>query len=376
MRLVKFRRSHVDATRRLAREVYDEGFGDAQFRDVQSLTAVYDKGIFEEFQDGLEALLEDFPEWREEYSIFNAGDAHKRHGLPGACGIVASPAATLWPYRLITGLLDRLLSKHPSFSLEALTPVESVSTTDDESRPYLVHTSRGAIRTQHVVHCTNGHASKLLPALRSKIIPVRGQMSALTPSTNFPRLGHSTSWSLCWAGGGFDYMTQAGDAEGVVFLGGGAQQAKEVGVVELGVTDDSALNKPGLAHLCSVLPKHFDAGEGTTLKQAWTGVMGFTPDAFPLVGRVPQALSSTMPFSGTAGNEWIAAGFSGYGMVHCWQSGRALADMVSGQPQETIDEYFPTEQFALSHERLGGMDLEVLRSFFVQNPPEMRRSHL
>ncbi|KAK6442684.1 hypothetical protein LTR95_001097 [Oleoguttula sp. CCFEE 5521] len=376
MRLVRFRRSHVDATRRLAREVYDEGFGDAQFRDVQSLTAVYDQGIFEEFKDGLEALLEDFPGWQDQYSIIDGQEAHEKHDMPGAYGIIASPAAALWPYRLITGALERLLSKHKSFALEAQTPVLGISVSDDSSLPYLVRTSRGTIRAQHVVHCTNGHASHLLPALANKIIPVRGQMSAQTPSSGLPRLGHSYSWSLCWPGGGFDYMTQAGDAEGLVFLGGGAQQAKEVGVVELGVTDDSVLNKPGLAHLCTILPKHFEAGEGTTLKEAWTGVMGFTPDAFPLVGKVPQELTPTKLSICATGSEWIAAGFSGYGMVHCWQSGRALADMITGQPQETIDEYFPTEQFALSRERLEGMDLETLRSFFVQNPPEIPRSHL
>nr|OQO24527.1 hypothetical protein B0A51_06144 [Rachicladosporium sp. CCFEE 5018] len=370
MRLVKFRRSHVDATRQLAREVFDEGFGDAHFRDVQSLTAVYDQGI----KDGLEALLEDFPEWRDRYFVINGQEAHEKHGMPGAYGIIASPAAALWPYRLITGALERLLSKHKSFSLEAKSPVLSISANDDPSCPYLVRTPRGTIRTQHVVHCTNGHASHLLPALASKIIPVRGQMSAQTPSSELPRLGHSYSWSLCWPGGGFDYMTQAGDSEGLVFLGGGAQQAKEVGAVELGVTDDSALNKPGLAHLCSILPKHFEAGEGTALKQAWTGVMGFTPDAFPLVGMVPPELTPTKLSLGATGSEWIAAGFSGYGMVHCWQSGRALADMISGQPQKTIDEYFPTEEFALCRERFQGMELETLRSFFVQNPPEIPRN--
>lgn len=171
-------------------------------------------------------------------------------------------------------------------------------------------------------------------------------------------------------------MTQAGDAEGVVFLGGGVEQAKNAGVVELGVTDDSSLNEAALTHLCSVLPKRFEAGAGTTLKQAWTGVMGFTPDAFPLVGKVPQELSPTKVAEESAGNEWIAAGFSGYGMVHCWQSGRALADMVSKQPQESIDEYFPTEQFKCSRERLENMDMEQLRSQFVNNASVATKSRL
>lgn len=75
--LVKFRRSHVDATRQLARQLYEDGFGDAQFRDVQSLTAVFDRGIFQDFKDNLEAMLEDFPELRGRCSIIDGKEARE-----------------------------------------------------------------------------------------------------------------------------------------------------------------------------------------------------------------------------------------------------------------------------------------------------------
>lgn len=390
MQLVKFRRSHVDATRQLAHQLSKEGFSDGQFRDVTSLTAVFDQDTFRDFRANLEALLEDFPEERSRYTVSDGEEAQKvrfdlshaviltvlelmyeqKYGFLGASGVIASPAAALWPYRLITGILQRLLWKHQTFSLEALTPVSSVTTSNDLSRPYLVHTSRGIIRAQHVVHCTNGYASHLLPALRDKVVPVRGQMTAITPSNSFPRLGHANSWSLCWDNGGFDYMTQAGNAEGLVFLGGGLAQGSEAGVVDLDSVDDTKLNKPALKHLCSVLPDRFRDGSGATLKQAWTGIMGFTADGFPLVGKIPYDLSNREVVEGASGHEWIAAGFSGYGMVNCWQSGRAVADMISGQPTGANDESFPNELFECSRKRLESMNIDDLWSAF--GPPSTK----
>ncbi|KIJ67118.1 hypothetical protein HYDPIDRAFT_50050, partial [Hydnomerulius pinastri MD-312] len=40
--------------------------------------------------------------------------------------------------------------------------------------------------------------------------------------------------------------------------------------------------------------------------------------------------------------EWIAAGYSGEGMVHAWMSGKALAEMVLGREREAnLAEWFP-----------------------------------
>jgi glycine/D-amino acid oxidase-like deaminating enzyme len=165
-------------------------------------------------------------------------------------------------------------------------------------------------------------------------------------------------------------MTQAGDAEGLVFLGGGLVQGANAGVVDLDSSDDSDLNKPALAHLCSVLPDRFKAGDGATLKQAWTGIMGFTADGFPLVGRIPQALSNRTAVKDASGHEWIAAGFSGYGMVNCWQSGRVIADMISGPSTGTMDDSFPSDLFKCTKKRLESMTTEDLWSAF--GPPSTR----
>lgn len=174
---------------------------------------------------------------------------------------------------------------------------------------------------------------------------------------------------MYWPNGGFDYMSQAGDQEGHVFLGGGVEQGSEAGIVDFDRASDGQVNPPALAHLRNVLPRYFQHGADTELKQAWTGVMGFTGDEFPVVGRIPSELSPRNVVHGAAGSEWIAAGFNGYGMVHCWHSGRAIADMILERPSEAIEAYFPKEQFECSQTRMEKMDLDSMKSRFYRNAP-------
>lgn len=163
-------------------------------------------------------------------------------------------------------------------------------------------------------------------------------------------------------------MTQAAGESGEIFLGGGVEQASARGVPDFNVTNDAEINGPALDHLCTVIPRFFVGGVGTVLKQAWTGIMGFTPDGFPVVGRVPPELTGLRSVGKDAeGGQWIAAGFNGYGMVQCWQSGRAIADMILGVPDEVVDEYFPRELFECSTDRLQRMDFENLRDVFHRN---------
>ena len=46
--------------------------------------------------------------------------------------------------------------------------------------------------------------------------------------------------------------------------------------------------------------------------------MGFSPDSFPLVGKIPGKI-----------NEWISAGYGGHGMPRTFLCGKALAEMVA-----------------------------------------------
>lgn len=275
----------------------------------------------------------------------------------------------MWPYKLTTSLLSRLQQLYPGhFSLETNTPVSDMSRTEDGSFPYVITTSRGVMRAQRVVHCTNGHASHLLPGLRGIIFPLRGQMSAQTPGTKFKAQGESRSWIIHYAEG-FDYLTQLpvseNDSNGEMMLGGGIIPGTKSGLAEVGVRTDDTLNARIKAHLSGALRALFQedawgAVPEPMMKSMWTGIMGFSADDFPWVGRLPQLATHRRQSSvgDQTNDEWIAAGFTGEGMVHAWLCGKAVAQMMQrgsrGEQQsrkQDTESWFP-ESFLVSDERI------------------------
>ena len=144
-------------------------------------------------------------------------------------------------------------------------------------------------------------------------------------------------------------MTQ-NPASGDFFLGGGTLQSGNKGLKPLGSTADDRLDDLALDYLKGVLGKAFvpqqdsdvqldeELGQ-SSLVSSWTGIMGFSCDDRPWVGKLPSVISERHPQHKEGGEygEWIAAGFCGMGMVNCWRSGRALASMILG---ETVD-WFP-----------------------------------
>lgn len=109
--------------------------------------------------------------------------------------------------------------------------------------------------------------------------------------------------------------------------------------------DDSVAGEHEVAHLRDVLPRFFgQKGDSPwRLVSSWSGIMGFSSDGLPLVGRLPPSIT------GRKGEgEWIAAAFNGYGMANCLMSGEALALMMLG---ESVSDWLP-EAYGLGEKRL------------------------
>lgn len=271
--------------------------------------------------------------------------------MHNAAGAYVAPAGAGWPYRLITGLFaDMIKLYNDRFSIEALTPVESIQFLED-TKTYKVVTSRGAIQAKHVVHATNGHAAHLLPGLRGALYPVRGQMTAQAPTDRFGKPGGHQSWSIHY-GTGFDYMTASGES-GEIFLGGGLGQAYLHGLHEVGNVRDDVNSPLALAHLSGIINAVWGKDERQSASShvlaAWTGVMGFTTDGLPMVGRLSKEATSREGQS-----EWIAAGFNGYGMANAWLSGKHIADQLLRKEDDGI----VPKSYRYSAKRLGGMFAE------------------
>jgi glycine/D-amino acid oxidase-like deaminating enzyme len=321
----------------------------------------------------------------------------QRYNLKAPAGGIIHSMGACWPYRLITTVWSDLLAKYSNqISIETNTPVTEVSYSP-ESKAYKITTPRGEVEVQNVIYATNGYTTHLLPSLAGCIFPLRGTMSVHRPPAAFGRQGDTKAWSFSspakvveengkwlWVGG--LYYSHQNAKTGDVFIGG--ERGSVEGVL---VGDDSETNPGCKENLEGVLPRLFDRGwdkkgqavvdvkvngeanghvqgeeEKPGVKAVWSGIMGFTPDHLPFVGRLPSSIvkRGEMSESGNrSGGEFIAAGFNGYGMAHAWSAGEALALTIFGRESEA-DKFLPGT-YKVTEERIrkmqGGGGGEIVR---------------
>jgi glycine/D-amino acid oxidase-like deaminating enzyme len=166
-----------------------------------------------------------------------------------------------------------------------------------------------------VVVATDGFTSVVLPELAGLVRPTRGQVLATEPlpELRYPRPHYARD--------GYDYWHQLPDGRLVL---GGRRDAS----VATEWTDREETTEPIQTSLDGLL--HELAGGGPRVTHRWAGIWGTTPDALPLVGRVP-------------GRErvFIAAGYSGHGNVLGLVCGALVADAVAGDPADELELFDP-----------------------------------
>ncbi|KAF4450485.1 FAD dependent oxidoreductase [Fusarium austroafricanum] len=320
---------------------------ESEYRDVTKVRTFLDEETFSAMKSSIHQMEEDHPHLRGIYNIVDKETVLKEHGVHGATGGVTLPAGVLWPYRVVTKVFEALLAKYPDrLNIETNTPVTSIECVDGA---YIIKTPRGQTQARHVIHCTNGYASHLIPQLRGLLFPLRGTMTVQDLGPGVPNNGAKDSFAFHYVpefdeetetlADGLWYLTQNAKS-GYYFIGG------EKATMEQNLTaDDTAFSEVCVDHLQKILPKFFNYTDvkKDPLISAWSGIMGFTQDGAPYVGRLP---SETTGRSGT--NEWIASGFNGYGMPYCWLAGEAVAKLVL---EQKIGDGLP-KAFWVSDERL------------------------
>ncbi|ETS81314.1 hypothetical protein PFICI_06316 [Pestalotiopsis fici W106-1] len=346
-----------DRVRQVVQEYAAE---ESEYRDVVKVRAYLDDESFAALKDSVEQMERDHPSLRGIYEVIDADAVEKQHGVHGAKGGVTLTAGVLWPYRVVTSVFAGLLSKYSrQLSIETKTPVTSVTHDGDA---YLLHTPRGTTRAKKVIHCTNGHVGHLVPNIRGVIYPLRGTMTVQDLGPNVPNRGREKSFAFHYVpqydkesetlADGLWYLTQNAKT-GYFFFGG------DKGTMEQTLNaDDSVLTDVSRDHLQDVLPRFFGYQDTKldSMKSAWSGIMGFTHDEIPLVGKLP------MSATGRAGDgEFIAAGFNGYGMPYAWLAGEQLAKLVVGKG---FAEWFP-ECFQLSESRLSPSAVAEVASYYA-----------
>lgn len=277
--------------------------------------------------------------------------------------VVQANAASLWPYKLVAFVLERLLAAG-SFNLQTKTPVTGLKRVDlpagqSSSHPdadkaafggWTAHTSRGDISARHVLLATNAYTSHLLPQLADIIVPVKGQVSSLKPPLP-PQpakgpldIGHTFYFVSDLADRRDDYLVQRPPPGAELVYGGGRIHAEGHG---LGVWDDSTIDEPVAHYLKHELSGLMDLsiheqgkaqGEYGVLSSKqdieptfeWSGIMGFSRDGWPWVGPVPET-------AGGGDGLWLCAGYSGGGMPNAALCAKAVVDMMINDHGEGVE---------------------------------------
>lgn len=200
------------------------------------------------------------------------------------------PGHNVWPMKLVTELYyqayRKSLSSNFSLHLHTNTPVTSVtpinSDTSSSSRHrWNVHTPRGSVTCNVVLHATNGYASHLLPHMTGPegIIPTRGQIIGTRANVSASELTRSG-----WGGNdGFEYWFprpvklksegEENEEKPLVILGGGREVSKPK--FELYETDDSVINTSVGHALRAFLPAVFPGKFDKKQEPEWQWVRPF-----------------------------------------------------------------------------------------------------
>ncbi|KAI8671855.1 hypothetical protein NCS57_00661900 [Fusarium keratoplasticum] len=349
----RFSLMNIDRVMSMVKDLDPELQAASEIRKVSKVMVSGDKETWEVSRKSLDAFRDAIPEHRALHGVTEKEDLAELN-IKNGFGVIQHQVGALWPYRLITGIFERLLAQHPGrLSIETNTPATNVKfLPESESEyPYAIETPRGTIRSKQVIHCTNANAAHLLRPLAGRLYPYRGPMSVQKAGPYLEHRGNQRSWS-CLVKSKLDPVTGFFHS-GLYYL----QQHGTTGDIWVGTdysnlfdvltSDDTSVPGQAVEALLRFLPEYFTKGWPTSelpeLKGVWTGLQGHTSDGIPLVGRL------TKDMSGRDGDgEWFAGGYSGYGMDKAWMTGEALCSMIT---RDVVPDWLP-KAFLMTKERL------------------------
>ncbi|KAM0563127.1 hypothetical protein ACHAPJ_000841, partial [Fusarium lateritium] len=280
VRIMEYEHSHLKEMIALIKE---ENI-DCDLDEVEGLDVYYDEKVFRYACEAVHDMRHQAPSLGAIYKIYTDREELKARNISDACfGAIGMPAASMWPYKMVTGLLERM-GRQNGLSIQANTLVTAVF--DDEEADYAtIKTDRGEIRAKHVVHATNAWVSRLVPELRPFVSPVRANVQRQVPQLSpFELSMHrfKKSWWSRYGEHDYEYMIQRPDGTYIIGRAGTGRRA---------TADDSTVDFLPHVHLRGVTPRIFNFGSDKENKvtHAWSGAVAFTVDGNPFIGRLPFA---------------------------------------------------------------------------------------
>lgn len=240
---------------------------------------------------------------------------------PAILGAAFAPGrGHLWPFALVNGFADA--ARRLGAEIRTWTSVDGLLR--DGDKVVGVVAGSAAIPTGEVVLATNAYTPELLPELPAgAIVPARGQILVTQPLAPVLPLPFGTNFDK-------EYGRQT---PGGQILCGGYRRLDEA--EGLG-TYDEQVTAPVLSGIARCLTRLFPAlrGSGVHVVRCWAGIMGFTADGLPLLGRYAPAPGLT-----------VAAGFNGGGFSWGAAVGEAVAALLAGRDPGSDLEPFRPDRF-------------------------------
>lgn len=261
-------------------------------------------------------------------AVYEGADAVKRTGIEGTVSAYEWPAGSSHPAKLAQWLLAQCIDAGAQLFTHC--PAERVTAGDDGI--WDVHTPRGVVRVEKVVHCTNAFAGHLLPQLARHVTPNRAQAHALVPPPALAGSGMlDATMSLRHTLHHF-YSIMQRRADGILVLGASrlSPTVSEAAQKSIFTTDDSRYNEEVVVDVVGEFQRCFPAARsdalrhGEGLMHSWTGILGMTTDSVPFVGALEE-----LP------GQYICAGFNGHGMARIFTCAPGLVKIMGGDSWES-----------------------------------------
>jgi glycine/D-amino acid oxidase-like deaminating enzyme len=218
------------------------------------------------------------------------------------------------PAKFVTGLA--WLAQQAGAVFHEESPVIKISVGEDG---VVLHTPGGTVHARTIVLATNAWLPELgvlvgANWLSSCIIPTRGQIIATEPVSEqlFPY--------PCSADEGYQYWRQLSD--GRLVVGGWRNRSFDTELQ----TYDETTNEGIQRHLDAFVHETLNLPQ-VSITNRWAGIMGFTADSLPLIGRLPD-----VPHC------FIAGGYTGHGNAFAIQAALLISELVQGKmsPDEEL----------------------------------------
>ncbi len=218
------------------------------------------------------------------------------------------------PAKFVTGLA--LLAQQAGAVFHEESPVIQISAGEDG---VVLHTPGGTVHARIIVLATNAWLPELGTLvganwLSNCITPTRGQIIATEPVSEqlFP--------CPCSADEGYQYWRQLSD--GRLVVGGWRNRSFDT---ELQTFDETP-NEGVQRHLDAFVHETLNLPQ-VGIANRWAGIMGFTADSLPLIGRLPG-----VP------NCFIAGGYTGHGNAFAIHAALLISELVLGRtsPDEKL----------------------------------------